>query len=83
MGEVERAVEAQLAEMGPAARASGLGASAVVLARQLDAADPDSRSIAGVARELRATLDRLAVLYPSAEADDELSRLRARKERGA
>lgn len=83
MGEVESAVEAQLERMGPAARASGLGASAVDLARRQDAADPNSSAAASIARELRAHLVELVKLYPPAAEDDELTRLRKRRERGA
>lgn len=80
-GPVERAVRAELARMPAGAAESALGASALDLARRQDAAE--GREAAAIARELRAHLAELAKRFPAAAGEDELSKLRRRREMGA
>lgn len=83
VGSVEEAVRAELASMGRAAVESALGASAVDLARRQDEAHMPNQA-AQCAKELRETLRVLTERFPPAPKEDEVARLRKRREeRGA
>lgn len=80
MGEVEDATRAELDQLRVESVAPGLCASALVLARQLDAAD--SAAGAGqAAREYRATLSDLRKLAPIGEEGDAVDELTRQREK--
>jgi hypothetical protein len=79
MGPIEAATRADLESMGEAAKASALGASAIDLARRQDEAFQPNFA-AQLAKELRATLDRLTDLHPPRPQADRLDELRAKRE---
>ncbi len=76
---VEDAVERELKSFGDL-RESTLAASALALAREIDAAGNSATSKSMCARELRETLDRLRALAPPVEAQDDLDELSSRRE---
>lgn len=84
MGPVEGGVTADIQRLGLDPAASGLAATALVLARALDGAD-EPREAAVVGRELRAVLAQMGVkpaVAPRKDVVDELSSRRP-KRRGA
>lgn len=77
-GFVETGVLRDLAEMGALAE-SGLAATALNLARRLDAADVRPAAASMLAAQLRATLLDLRKLAPPAVEEDGVDELRARR----
>ncbi len=79
-GDVTRAVERELEGLpDERLRTSGLAASALSLARDLDASSTPASSRAMCARELREHLDRLRQLAPPEEKRDRLDDLARRR----
>lgn len=72
---VRRDLEA-IARRDPALARSSLAATALSLARELDA--DDARSKAMAARELRETMDRIRALAPAESAGDDVDELAVR-----
>jgi hypothetical protein len=58
---------------------SALAATAVILAKELDAADNSATSKSMCAGQLRDTMDRLRELVPKAAEKDKLDALKARR----
>jgi hypothetical protein len=79
-GPVVKAVEQDLKAMRAAATGA-LAASALALARELDAADTRPADIAACSRALRETLDRLRELAPPKQETDGIDDLTRRRER--
>jgi hypothetical protein len=82
LGPVEAGVAKDLKALPADLRGSGLAASALALARELDTAENSATSKAMCARALAESLEKLRALAPpKQEADklDELARRRARR----
>ena len=75
---VVEAVERELRSLGDASE-SGLAASALVLAAELDDPGNSATSKSMCARALRETLDRLRQLSPQADAADRVDELAAKR----
>lgn len=75
IGTVEQATQDAVDELAAGSPLNGveraLAQSALVLARAMDADEGDSRQLAGLTRELRATLKQLADAMPVTDDDAE------------
>lgn len=78
-GPISLAVTRDLEQMPATLRDSGLAASALDLARRLDAADVRPAAASMLHAQLRATLLDLRKLAPPAAEEDGLDELRARR----
>lgn len=81
MGELERAVRADLGRWGAEVSGCALAAVAVDLAARLDDPETKANHAAPIARELRAALVDLARMAPEEEKADGLDELRKMRER--
>lgn len=80
MGGVERGTRKVLRRVPDEHRSGGLAATALVLAKSIDAG-PDPRDLAALSRELRATLTELAKFEAPGQKGGKVDDLNARRQR--